>query len=768
MRNLAPLTALTLLCTTALNAQTIKGRVIDQSSEAIGYANVILYNLPDTTYVTGVITNEEGRFDLQAAPSDDAILEISYVGFEKQYAPAVGEQTITLANGGLAIDEVVVKGTRPISKITATGIQTTVENTLLSEMGTGNDVLKRIPMVTGDDGEFEVFGRGSAKIYINNREVRDASELDNLNSSDIASVEVISNPGSRYDASVAAVINIKTTKKQGDGFSFNLRSSLYTGENQDYINQINTNYRKGGLDLFANLYHSDFTDIQRGNFYQTTDIGSIWEQQSYIDAVLETTKLNGTIGANYEINTNHYVGVRYDYKTTPKNISNSDFVSEIFTDGVLYDTWNNNEYKEYSNIPTSQLNAYYTGTIGKLSIDFNTDYMISGSASDNLNTEISDVDGTSYIYSASDIDNKLLATKLQLSYPIWKGQFSVGSEYVNIERSDIYTSDLEGYSSSTDISEQNLAFFAEYQMATKIGMFSFGLRYEDVVYDYWDDGVKDNEMSKSYGEWFPSASYANQFGAVGVQLSYTSKVVRPTYTELSSNLTYANSLTLQTGNPYLSPTILQHLSLAGVWKNLQAQVSYTHEKNAIVMWVDQYEEDSPISIINYHNIDNLPKFLAMMAYAPTIGVWTPQLSAGVQKYWQDYSEYGVDLDMSEPIFFTNFFNIFALPNNFTINFDAAYVSTGYAPSAYLQEDILVFDMGVTKSFFSKALSVKLAVTDIANQKKSVASIIMPQTTMITDYTFDSRQLQLTVRYKFNSANSKYKGKGAGSEAKERF
>ncbi len=767
MKKLTLLSAL-LFSAAAINAQTINGSVLDPTNAPISYANVILYNLPDTTYVTGAITNNEGRFELQASPSDSSILEISFVGYETQYAPALSEQTITLTEGGLSINAVEVKGTRPISKITASGIQTTIENTVLSDMGTGNDVLKRIPMVTGDDGEFEVFGCGAAKIYINRREVRDPSELDNLNSSDIASVEVISNPGSRYDASVAAIINIKTTKKQGDGFSFNTRTSTYMGENQDYYNQINTNYRKGGLDVFAKVYHSDVTSVQRGDIYQITDAGTIWEQTNYIDGEFNKARLNGTIGANYEINANHYVGFQYDYKTTPKEIENFSLISEILTDGVLYDNWNNHEYKEYTNTPTSQLNLYYAGTIGKLSIDLDADYMASATASNNLNSEISDLDGTSYIHSNSDISNKLMATKLQLSYPIWKGQLSAGSEYVDIERSDIYISDLEDYSSSTEILEQNLAFFTEYQAATKIGVFSLGLRYENATYEYLDDEVRDDQMSKSYGQWFPSASYANQFGTVGVQLSYSSKVVRPTYSQLSSNLTYANSLTLQTGNPYLSPTISQNISLAGVWKNVQAQVSYTHQKDAIVYWIDQYEEGSPISIINFHNVDKMPKMTAVATYAPTIGAWKPQLSAGAVKYWQDLSEYGIDVEMNQPVTFANLDNTIELRNNFVINLDANYLGTGHAEAAYLGEPCLEFNAGVTKSFFSKSLSIKLGINDIGNQHQSTTALYMPYTTIENSYTTDSREVQITIRYNFNSARSKYKGNGAGSSAKERF
>lgn len=91
----------------AAQERNINGVVLDPSSEPIGYVNVILYNLPDTTYVTGVITNDQGRFELPAAPSADAIIEVSFVGYQTQYAPALEEQTITLTEGGVNIDEVV-------------------------------------------------------------------------------------------------------------------------------------------------------------------------------------------------------------------------------------------------------------------------------------------------------------------------------------------------------------------------------------------------------------------------------------------------------------------------------------------------------------------------------------------------------------------------------------------------------------------------------------------------------------------------------------
>lgn len=121
--------------------------------------------------------------------------------------------------------ELVVKGDLPKIWLRNDALVTTVQNSVLSKAGTANDVLKRLPSITGKDGEFSVFGKGQAKIYINNREMRDVSELDILNSAEIKEVEIVNNPGARYNASVKAVIRIYTLRKVGDtinGFRMSL------------------------------------------------------------------------------------------------------------------------------------------------------------------------------------------------------------------------------------------------------------------------------------------------------------------------------------------------------------------------------------------------------------------------------------------------------------------------------------------------------------------------------------------------------------------
>lgn len=87
-------------------------------------------------------------------------------------------------------------------------------------------MLNHIPGVQGKDGAYSVFGKGTPSIYLNGRLVRDLSELERLGSENIARVEVLNNPGVQYDASVKAVIRIRTARPVGEGLGLDVRSRV--------------------------------------------------------------------------------------------------------------------------------------------------------------------------------------------------------------------------------------------------------------------------------------------------------------------------------------------------------------------------------------------------------------------------------------------------------------------------------------------------------------------------------------------------------------
>lgn len=240
-----------------LSAQTVSGKLIDENNQPMPYANVVLLSLPDSTFVIGTISGEDGAFTLPVK-LPNLLLRVSSVGYVTLYNKVEQAElgTLQLLPDTHMLGEVVVKANLPVTRMKGDAMVTGVENTVLSKVGSANDVLTKIPGITKKQDALEVFGKGTPLIYINGRKLHDLSELEQLNSDEIKNVEVIRNPGSRYDATVKAVVRIQTVKRQGDGFGFNLRSSYYQSDNTDLIEQANFNYRHNNLDVFGSVNYN--------------------------------------------------------------------------------------------------------------------------------------------------------------------------------------------------------------------------------------------------------------------------------------------------------------------------------------------------------------------------------------------------------------------------------------------------------------------------------------------------------------------------------
>lgn len=247
-------TALCLSAITSTMAQNIMGKVVDAKGEPLAFANVVLLNRQDSAFVKGAVSGEDGRFSIDSS-CNGGFIKVTSVGYKTICKDCMGENVgvITLEEDSKMLGEVVVKSSRPVTAIKGNALVTTVANSQLSHAGTANDVLRQVPMVIGRDGNFEVFGKGTPLIYINGRVVQDKNELAQLNSQDIKNVEVITNPGAKYDASVKSVIRIRTKPSQGEGFGGTLRAQNGFRHYFSSMEQANLKYRKGGLEVFTNL-----------------------------------------------------------------------------------------------------------------------------------------------------------------------------------------------------------------------------------------------------------------------------------------------------------------------------------------------------------------------------------------------------------------------------------------------------------------------------------------------------------------------------------
>ena len=752
-----------------LNAQ-IKGTVSDSENKPIEFANVAIYSLPDSTLIAGTTTDDSGAFLLTADNSSNKLLRVSFIGYETQTLPAKPEQEIILKTDENMLGEIVVNGDIPRIRLRDDAVVATVENTVLSKAGTANDVLKRLPAITGDNGDFSIFGKGKAKIYINNRELRDPSELDMIASSDIREVEIVHNPGARYDASVKAIIRIHTVRKVGDGFSFDVRSTYLLNKNTDLRQQLNLNYRHKGWDLFATVKYEKYDYIQNNILTQTAFVDTLWTQTNTLDVEGVENHLTTIAGINYEINPNHYVGVKHTMSLSPGK--DEQFVttkSDVFANNVFYDRWVSVSDQNDENKPRHRLNVYYNGSFGDLKVDFNSDIYGGKLLSKTNITESSEEYDDRDINSSNEIENRLFATRLVLSYPLLGGQLSAGNEYTKTDRIDIYSTDMASIpSTNTSIKDENKSFFAEYSRSTPIGTIGAGVRYENVKSDYYSDDELNDEQSRNYTRWFPNFSYSNSLGDVQLQLSYNVKTVRPSYWQLGSNTFYANRFTLQTGNPFLKPTIIHDASLMSSWKFLQLMVSYKQEKDAIIQWAEQLEENPAVTILSTKNIDKIPNLSAFLTSSPKFGIWSPMASVGFIKQWLTITSNNKEMELNEPMFIASLNNSFSLPKGYLVTLDTNFRGKGSTQNVVLTNNQFIVNLGVTKSFLNDQLTVILKGHDIFHGNKTGVNVYNNKLHLFQYSKMDTRELEITVRYKFNTNGSRYKGTGAGESEFKRL
>lgn len=757
-----------------------KGKVVNDNGEPVPFANVAVLSKSDSTIVAGTTTLEDGSFTINS-DGKDYILMVSMIGYKTGYINDAGNTTITLSSDVEYLEGAVVSAVIPKTKLTGDGLQTSVRGTVLETLGTANDVLARTPgLIRSQDG-LQVLGKGSPLVYINGRRVSDLTELDRLQSNEIQSVEVITNPGAQYSASVRSVVRIRTVKHQGDGFGFSVgmtdEQSLHNGFN-DPSGYINANYRHNGLDIFAGANALKFTSRQESDMLQQTFGTPGFKQEGTLDFVQKMTNEGVNGGLNWQISDNHSIGFRAEVSMDPK-IDVYQLIDEnVYEGGILIDRLVAEGNHHNDNTPYGiSANAYYNGSVGKFGIDFNADYYAMEMSQNAHTFETSSVGRDDDVKYLSHSGNRMYAAKLVLSYPIWKGMFQTGTEDVISRRNDDYTiNSISVPSSESQVSEDNMALFATYGIYfQKVGQFSAGVRYENVNYIY-DDRIGSDDLNRRYDNLFPTFMYAGGFGPVQMQLSYSAKTHRPDFESLSSAVRYHSRYIYQSGNARLQPQTDHDIGMNVNWKWLTMVTQYSHIDDAISQWSELYN-DNGVVLVHPVNLDSPVRTLAWFVNAsPTVGIWTLNWTAGIQQQWltlempDPREESGIrEVSFSDkPMAVAQLFNTLRFKNDWQLEFGSEFHSKAYSQNVMLTNNFLDISAAVQKSFYDGTLVLRLEGTDLAglgryDMMTDCGSHIIKQTNRM-----DTQRLKFSVRYNFNTAQSKYKGTGAGTDVKSRM
>ena len=759
------------------------GRVIDEKGEPMPFVNVVLLSLPDSAFVQGAVTDMDGVFKI-VTDVDQGLFKVTCMGYQTLYVNASQNLTIQMKEDAQLLGEVVVKGQLPQTHAKGDAMRTTVAGTILEKAGTVSDALSKIPSLEAErDGAVKVLGRGDAEVYINGRRVQDMKELSRLRSDQIQHVDVVQNPGARYAASTKAVVRITLKKAQGEGLSFqdNLEGIYQYGHT--LTNNLDMNYRTGGLDITASLWagrygHAKSLQKNTLTYYAGPDkiegvsskksLKSIWKGWS------------PQLQVNYMVNENHSFGAFYKYDRHPGSDVSSMFYTDSYENSIFKER-SESHHTQNDNYVKHIFNAYYNGKVGQLSIDLNIDGLFDDTQSpDNTNEVTTEAGGNPVnrsIESNTISSNNFWATKLIFGYPVWKGNLSLGGEYSYNHRTDAYdfkaTDAVPVKTTDTEINEKSAAFFAEYGRQFGKVFAQVGLRYEHLTNDYFNFGKKEDEVCRDDGDWFPTAVISAPVGKVQFSLSYRRDIERPPYANLTSSTVYANRYTYQSGNPYLRPTYTHSVVMNAGYKWMNLTLNYGRIKDALTMSTEPFpgSTDPLISLVRYINSQEDYDHLTIIASArPTIGYWHPTWS--VVAMFQNYKSpnaTGEVITLSRPWFNGSWQNTIELPHDFRLSADMEWATKGDYNNIRITEPRIVGSLGLQKDFNLLrlgSLTADLRCIDIFNTNKTDAVIFGYRD--LTIHNPALRTFTLNLTWKFNEARSKYRGSGAGDKQKARM
>ena len=753
----------------------LTGLIVDEQGLPVAYTNVAILNPKDSTLLSGGVSNESGYF---AVPYEQerVLARFSYVGYKTIYRlcdkPEVG--TIRMRPDNYTLNGVVVQGERPKVVLQGNSLMMNVEGTVMERMGTAEDVLTRVPMIAKSGEGFEILGKGTPLIYLNNRKLTDLNELRNIQSDFIRSVEVIQNPGARYDASVNAVIIIRTKRAAGEGLGVELSSWSRCGRGYANNERVNLTYRTGGLELFANLFGAYNRRKSSGEFEQTIFTDTQWVINNKQKNNVRNPFLEGRFGFNYQIDDNHSFGGfyqnTYDYVKT-----RSEYGDDLQADGKPYDHLQNSSVRRDKNTPNHQVNLYYTGKIGQLSIDFNADYSSRKQQSRNQQQELSNEYEDRNVNTESQTRSKLFAEKLFVTHPLWKGQIEIGEEYTNTRWHSSFDNQ-EGYiaNSNNEQHESNIAPFMELRQRFGRFQLSAGLRYEHVESDYYVNGLRRDEQCRTYDDFFPSFSVSTSAKNLQFSFSYAKRTTRPSYWQLSSDVTYENRLNQKTGNPYLKPIKYHNLNMMVMWKWLYLMTNFSHCVDPILYTASSLEEDSKVNFVTYLNYDHANWLTVTLGAQKNVKLgdritWTPQYNVSLMKPWLKSLFNGQEKSFSHPMLSLQLGNIVSLPHDWLLQADFNMHTHGNTGSnIWVDSTNPMLSLSVSKDFFLHRLNVKLTGNDLFNGGINHVLLYSNRMMFRKMEDNDSRCVQLSLRYRFNVTPSKYKGTGAGNAEKNRL
>ncbi|WP_308265975.1 TonB-dependent receptor domain-containing protein [Prevotella sp.] len=745
-----------------------KGRIVDERGNAAEYATIALLSPIDSTIVGHGVSNENGSFVIPCN-SRKVLARITYIGYKtvNRIYNNTEMGIIKLQPKTMIVKGVVVKGDRPQYKMLSGGMEVAVEHTLLSKMANTFEVLSLLPRVSVNGQKISVFGKGTPIVYINNKRVNDNNEIVNITPDNIKSISVFTSPGAEYDAEVESVICIHTKERRANGFS--LRADAYGKYNKwmsDY-ELISARYQTKKFEIANSIWTRRY-HIGEDN-HLNTDINlpdKHYHNDQHSNSDTKHRFLSEYLSADYSLNDSNSIGGSYRYYGMLNGRTKGSSQQDVFLNGVAQGSIEQNEAAK-PHLGSHEAEIYYVGKIRQVGIDFNATYYTVNDRRSDESIESSKELGNQEVHSSNRQNSDMWAGKLVVKIPLWKGNMSVGTELSKTDSHGTFLNEEQLVpSTETDIHERNVASFAQYELPLSKWTIGLGMRYENIIRDYFSGGVKQDDVSKRYSNLFPNLSISWNKGNWYWQLNVNEKIHRPSYRQLGNFMQFDNRFLYEGGNPTLQPEKVFNIEAMMIYKWLNVSVGYKYLKN-VMEWTKYIYPGKEFAYNTSLNFDHKQLLYASVYISPKFGIFRPTWGFYYNQQFFDTRKYGACKALSKPLLSCSLNNNFALSEtmNAAISLNA---STTHADGFLMMKSDYSVNLLFDKSFANRTWIIYLSVDDIfktAKERWTMYGLGAGTTKDCYNYT---RNISLQVTYNFNAKRSKYKGTGAGNEEKNRL
>lgn len=782
------------LCTIVSNAQNITGNVKDEQGKTLTGATVVLKKVKDSSVAKLSVTNAEGQFSFAGINAGTYFINVTFVGhipknsssFEFSGAGDVTAPELVLSKATGNLKEVVVAARKPMVEVRADKTIVNVENSVNAVGQDALELLRKSPGVTVDkDDNLSLSGKNGVQVYIDGRATplsgKDLADyLKSIQSSNVESIELISNPSAKYDAAGnAGIINIKLKKNKAFGTNGSITAGYNIGVYPKYNGGFSLNHRNERINVFGNYNYNDAKNESPINLYRKQP-DTLFDQKSRIEFFNKSH--NFKAGLDYFINRKNTIGIMVNGTIADQDINNDSraIISHVPTNSVSKILVANNTSDIKRDNGNFNLNYRYADTTGR-ELNMDADYGLYRIRNDqyqpNLYYDPSEttVTGRNIYRMISPTDIDIYTFKADYEQNFKKGRLGLGAKVAfvksdnDFQRYNVFNppaKSLDTARSNKFVYDENVnAAYVNYNKQYKGFMVQLGLRVENTHAKGHSTGLKygfggwepyDSTFDRNYTDFFPSAAVTlNKNPAKQWTLSYSRRIDRPAYQDLNPFEFKLDEYSFMKGNTDLRPQYTNSVGLTFLYKyTLNVTLNYSHISDVFGSPVDTVEKSK--SFITKKNLATQDITSINISY-PFQYKWYSifaNLNANYSKYKADFGgkDRKIDLDAFAFTFFAQ--QTFRLGKGWTGEMSGLYISPSIWQGAFKSSEMWSIDGGLMKTVMKGKGTVKASVSDIFRTMRWRGTSSFAGQDLVAHGRWESRQLKLNFTYRFGSAQVK--------------